>query len=200
MVKEFVFENLMELETPVGFFAVFDGDQKIPFSVEKNCMSIPAEVRDKEEKLIGTIQSNTNYDIVIAASKLEIGKEYIICFSDGVWNYCSSDEHTTCYFTVIDNWAIGIGAYDPNDQSKDDQTWEYSEKKGYLKQRFLQPPPYYDESEFRRYTVEPLDDSRGYKFKIFDREFDYVWFEVAWIEINEFPIDKYESALGLWLC
>lgn len=200
MKNEYIYKHIQELTTPVGFFAVYDGDKKIPFSVVRNGMDLPYEVYENDGAVVGTIHTETNYQMVIETKDLQIGKEYIIRFSCGKWEYCDSDEHTTCYCTVIDNWVVGIGAYDPNDYEKDEQRWAYSKKRGYLERGFCQSPPTYDESNFEKYTVEELDNLQGYKFKLFDYRSEYVWFEVAWLQAKDYPIVEYEGALGLWLC
>ena len=199
MEKEYIYKNICELTTPVGFFAVYDGDKRIPFSVARNIIDAHYEVYDKNS-VVGTIHTETNYQIVIESKGLQIGKEYIVKFSSGNWAYCDSDEHTTCFSAVIGDWIIGIGAFDPNDYWKDEQMWEYSKTQGFWERGFCQAPPTYDESRFEKYTVEELDDLRGYKFRLFDFNSEYVWFEVAWLQVKDYPSIEYEGALGLWLC
>lgn len=200
MSEEYIYQDITELKTPVGSFRVFSNEDNIPFSVEKNGFDLPSGIYDENNNVIGTIHTETNYSIVIPASRLELGKEYTISFDKGNWEYCDSDEHTICFNTVIDEWAVGIGAYDPNDQEKDRQAWEYSEQMGFLKQNFIQEPPEYDETDFIRYTTEALDECNGFKFKLFDYTADKIYFDVAWIKIEEYPTIEYEGALGFWLC
>ena len=200
MSEIYKYQEITELTTPVGTFRVFSDEEKIPFSVNKNYFDIPYSVYDKNNNVIGTIHTETNFTIEISTSQLRIGKEYTISFDNGKWEYCESDEHTTCFNTVIDNWAVGIGAYDPNDQEKDNQAWNYSEKMGFLKQKYVMEPPEYNETNFTRHSVYSLDDCNGYKFKLYDYSQDKVTFEVAWVKIEEFPAIEYEGALGFWLC
>ena len=200
MEKEYIYKHIRELSTPAGIVAVYDGDKKMPFSVVRNCMDIPYEIYGDGGEKIGTIHTETNYQIIIESKKLQIGKEYIIKFSRGKWEYCDSDEHTTCYCTTIGDWVIGIGAYDPCDYWKDEQVWKYSKQQGFLERGFCQEPPIYDERVFEKYTVEELDDLSGYKFKLFDYKSDSIRFEVAWLQVKDYPIIEYESSLGLWLC
>lgn len=200
MEKEYIYKHILELITPVGFFAVYDGDRKIPFSVVRNGMDVPYEVHDNDKNIIGTIHTDTNYQIVLETKDLQIGREFIIKFSHGEWGYCDSDEHTTCYCTTVGDWVIGIGAYDPNDCWKEEQTWEYSRRQGFWESGVCQAPPTYDESQFEKYTVEELDDFSGYKFRLFDYKSDRTRFEVAWLQVKDYPIIEYEGALGLWLC
>lgn len=202
MKAELVFKNITKLQTPVGFFSVSCEDTLIPFSVERNSFDLPSEVYDGN-KVIGTIHTDTNYCIVIDSRKLEIGKEYIVKFfanEDCKWDRCDSDEHTTCFDTIIGEWAVGIGAYDPNDLKKEEQAWDYSERMGFLKQKFVQEPPTYDETTFIEYTVANLKTYDGYRFKVFGYSSDRIYFEVAWIKIDEYPEIEYEGALGYWLC
>ena len=200
MEKEYIYKHIRELNTPAGVVAVYDGDKKMPFSVVRNCMDIPYKIYGDGGEMIGTIHTETNYQIIIKSKELQIGKEYIIKFSCGKWEYCDSDEHTTCYCTTVDDWVIGIGAYDPCDYWKDEQMWKYSKQQGFLERGFCQAPPIYDESHFEKYTVEELDDLSGYKFKLFDYKSDSIRFEVAWLQVKDYPIIECESALGLWLC
>ena len=200
MAKEYIYENITELITPVGFFAVYDGNLKIPFSVVRNTMDVPCDVYDDSGEVVGTIHSENNLQIIIESKDLQIGKEYIIEFSHGQWEYCDSDEHTVCYCTTVNNWVVGIGAYDPCDEQKDEQMWEYSEQKGILDRNSWQKPPSYDESRFEKYTIEALDDFRGFRVRLVDYKAEYILIQVAWLQVAEFPVREYESAMGLWLC
>lgn len=200
MKKEYVYTNIRELITPKGFFAVYDDDKKIPFSVLRNSMDMPCKVYGNHDEVVGTIHTETNYQIVIESKKLQIDKEYIIKFSCGKWEYCDSDEHTTCYCTTVNDWVIGIGTFDPCECWKEEQVWKYSKEKSVLERSFCQAPFSYDERCFEIYTVEALDDYSGYKFKLFDYKSEFIYFEVAWLQAKDYPIIEYENALGLWLC
>lgn len=61
-------------------------------------------------------------------------------------------------------------------------------------------PPNYDESKFREYSVEVLDELNGFEFVPYDKNRDIVRFEVAWIKVEEYPTIEYEGAIGFWLC
>lgn len=193
-------KNIRELRTPVGSFSISAETKNIFFSVIKNPMDIPAEVYDINNTVVGHIQTDHNYQILIDPKQLEIGKEYTFQFTAGNWEFCDSDEHSVCYITTINQWMVGVGAFDPNSQRKMDQTELYSERKGFLEIGLLQQPPVYDESGFTEYTVEPLRDLRGFRFKLFDKSFDYVRFEVAWVLMDSYPTIEYFGALGFWLC
>lgn len=194
------FQNTQELGTPVGSFSVFCGEKRMPFSVTMSKSSIPVEVIDSDGVFVGLISPDSICEVLIDAQDLEGGKEYVIMFSSGKWDYCDSDEHTTCYCTHIGDWIVGIGAYDPNDEEKEDQARRYSGEQGYLQRGALQDPPFFDEKSFKKYTVEALSDLQGYKFKVYDKDFDYVRFDVAWVRVKDFPVDAYTEALGIWLC
>ena len=123
---EFLFKDIESLQTPVGEFIVTDGEKRIRFSVvNRSCIPYDFDLPDN-----GEIQTETSYDIVIDTSILEIGKKYKIMFTAGKWNYCESDEHTDCYYSIISDWAVGIGGYDPNNYEKYVQARNYSEQTG----------------------------------------------------------------------
>ncbi|MCR5725980.1 MAG: hypothetical protein K6G24_00800 [Lachnospiraceae bacterium] len=200
MDHDWIFKDIDELVTPVGAFRVLDGGRRVPFSVVKNPFDYPSEVYDKARNVIGTITSDTNYRIVIPISRLEIGKDYMVRFSAGEWRSNCSGEHTTCACTVIGDWVVGIGAYDWNDDEKEEQCWKYSAQKGYLDKGFVKEPPEYDESDFAKYSVFVMDDYNGYLIRLYDKTEKYVYIEVAWVKIERYSADEYEGALGVWLC
>ena len=199
----FIYKGIDALQTPVGCFTVSNGNERIRFSVARNCYDMPYGVYDHaSQTVIGKIHTDTNYHILIDTSKLNIGTTYTVAFSSGIWGYCDSDEHTACYSTIIGNWAVGIGAYDPNDEEKLDQALKYSEKTGLLKKnRIIEYPDQFDESLFTSHTIEFSPDLRGFEFKILDKSLAEISFEVAWIQIkDDYASDFYISALGFWLC
>lgn len=199
-MDETIFNNIKKLSTPVGFFSVYSGNENISFSVINNEFNIPYEVYNDNENLIGSISTNTNYEIKIETSKLKIGEEYRIQFSNGKFKYCDSDEHTSCYDAVIDGWVVGIGAYDPNDEEKFEQAFCYSKIKGYLEENYIRTLDKYDETSFTKYTTEVCDDLNGFTFRIFDYSREFIFFSVAWVKVEEFQMIDYEEAIGLWLC
>lgn len=201
-MDDLIFENIVKLQTPVGFFNVMSGNDIIPFFVKRNGLDFPLELMDENNNVIGIISTETNYCMMIDVNRLQIGEDYTVRFfadTDCKWEHCDSDDYTTCYNTIIDEWVVGIGAFDPNSQEKDDQAWEYSEKMGFLKENFLQNTPAFDETNFVQYIVEALDTRDGFRFRIFDYSREKIYFEVAWIKIEEYPSINYEDALGLWL-
>lgn len=201
MEESIIFKNIDKLYTPVGEFVVeSENGERISFCVRNNLFDIPYEVGDNASQVTGIINTDTNYCIVIEADKLQVGIKYRIYFTAGNWEFCDSDEHTNCYNTVIDDWVVGIGAYDPNDEEKENQARDYSKKMGYLERGFVKMPSKYDESNFRAYSVEVLNELNGFEFILFDKSKDSVVFETAWIKVEKYPTIEYERALGLWLC
>lgn len=203
MDDRYIYFNIYALITPVGEFTVtrLSDRKKVSFSVLENRFNYTHKVLNENNDIIGTINSDTNYQIEISTQNLEIGVEYMISFSSGKWEFLDSDEHTDCYSTFINGWVVGIGAYDPNDQEKFDQSWEYSKQKGYLDKHIIIEPPKFDETKFISHTLDALETLNGYRFKILDKsEGGIIVFEVAWIEAKLFGKDEYETALSLWLC
>ncbi|MDE6501418.1 MAG: hypothetical protein K2L10_04990 [Ruminococcus sp.] len=183
---EYIFYNIKDLITPVGNFSVYYEDKKIPFSVIRNNFDIP----------YGEINISDTYYILISTSDLEIGSVYRVVFSCGEWEFEASDEHTYCYCSVIENWAVGIGAYDPNDDEKIAQIFQYSKLNSF---NTLRCPDKYDESKFISHIIEPLPENNGYSFRMLDKSQEDIQFPVAWIEINEYSAETYKNALGFWL-
>ena len=183
---EYIFRDIEELTTPVGNFSVYCVDKKIPFSVIRNNFDIPYY----------EINISNTYYILINTSVLEIGSVYKVVFSCGEWEFEDSDEHTTCYCSVIENWAVGIGAYDPNDDEETAQIFQYSKLNGFHN---LKQPDKYDESKFISHIIETLPEQNGYSFRLIDKSWEYIKFPVAWIKIKEYSAETYRRALGFWL-
>jgi len=74
---DYVFNNVDNLVTPIGFFSLLNEDNnKMLFSVKNNEFNTPYSIYDTDLKtVVGTIEANTNYEIVIDAATLEIGKK-----------------------------------------------------------------------------------------------------------------------------
>lgn len=184
-MDELIFQNIEELITPIGSFTVTEGEKKIPFSVSKNQFDLPYEVYGKDNKsVIATIQTQTNYDIIINVSDLEIGHSYKLAFSEKMV-FCDSDEHTEALSITKDNWSVGLGMYDPND--------------GVINSMWPASKAEIDESVFVRYSIEASPGSTGYIFKLLDKSFPRIYFPVAWVKNEGLPPIEYESALGYWL-
>ena len=192
MKNEIIYSNITELTTPVGSFRVSsDSGEVLPFSVVRNPWDHPTEVCDENGNVIGQIETKTDYQILIDADSLEIGKTYKIIFSSGQWQFCDADEHTVCFHSIIGKYAVGIGAYDPNDEEKFDQM---------CKLGLCREPDEYDESKFTGYTVYSTETLNGFSFKKFDDSIEKITFLAVWISMDGYSPTEYENALGLWLC
>lgn len=200
MENKYICSNIDTLITPVGEFTItrLSDEKKIAFSVLKNVFHYPYDVLGKSNALIGTIDVDTDYEIEIPAQNLEIGEEYMISFSNGKWEYLDSDEHTDCYSTFLNGWVIGIGAYDPNDEEKQNQSWEYSKQKGYLDKNIIHEPSQFNETKFVSHVLNVLDTRNGYRFRMLEKY--TVSFLVSWIKVTQFEKYEYDNALSLWLC
>ena len=90
-------------------------------------------------------------------------------------NFCCSDEHTESITNTIENWSVGIGSYDVNDD-------------------------YFHQDELHKgYDVWRSEDNLGFSFVLLDRTTDKITFLVAWIENEESSNVDYEDVLGFWL-
>lgn len=78
------------------------------------------------------------------------------------------------------------------------QAYDYSEKKGVLKYKFIEMPPKYDESKFIGYDVEMMDDCSGFQFHMITNHFSEITFTVAWIKSEPGYEDEYEGAVQFW--
>ena len=162
---KYICENISSLPCPVGEFTVCHGIQKIPFSIRKNDYNVPYD----------NISTETNYALDIDTKCLEIGKKYNVVFSEGGLNYCGSDEHTESITNTIENWSVGLGSYNMND--------DY----------FRQNEPH------KGYDVWCSEDGLGFSFILLDRTIEKITFPVAWIENQQSSNVDYESVLNFWL-
>ena len=185
-MEKYIYTDITELVCQIGKFSVNYENTKIPFSVRKNSYNVPYY----------DITTETNYALDIDTNLLEINKQYDIVFSEGGLHFRGSDEHTESIVTTIENWSIGIGAYNPNDDEEIEQAILYTGKdKGYI-----QYPPVFDETRFVRYTVSSASESSGgFEFKLLDYSYPEIVFNVAWIKNNTYDKDTYEDALDFWL-
>ena len=196
MKKSGKYNDINSFITPVGEFVVqSETGEFIDFSVKRYA--------DEREVDIGedmyTIHTDNHYILKINIDNLQIGTKYKIYFSEGKWEYCDGDEHTVCYSTVIDDWVVGIGAFDPTDEEKIDQAWAYSKENGWLDKHMMLYPPHFDESKFKAYSVSGLEELNGFEFVVYDKSRDTVVFGVAWVKKEDYPLAAYNYALGLWL-
>ena len=152
------------LQTPCGDIIIEDDrGNRIPFGIERNGFDCSYDIMNgiAPQRPVNT---DTNYLIVIDASVLQLGCEYKIFLVGTKLNYGDSDERTECVSGCSNGYCIALGCYSPNDDEKMKQAYDYSEKKGVLKYKFIEMPPKYDESKFIGYDVEMMDDCSGFQF------------------------------------
>ena len=80
-MEKYIYEDVTELKTPVGYFFVTDGKVKIPFSIRKSTINVPYQIYDNNNQVIDEINIETNYDLVIDVNKIKLGCYYYISFS-----------------------------------------------------------------------------------------------------------------------
>lgn len=196
---DFVYRDIDVLSTPCGEITVVDeNDQRCRFSVEKSSYTPDYELfyGTENEKSINT---DTNYLLCVPADDLVLKHTYRICLTGTALHYGDSDEHTEAVSGTANGYSIAIGAYDPNDDEKINQAYEYSSAQGYLAQKMLVSPPEYDESSFEQYDVEMLEDCSGFSFRLLERSVKEIHFRVAWVKHNEnADFSEYEAAVELW--
>ena len=186
------------LKTPCGDILVVDeNDKKIPFYLKKNTFDCPYEFENAAGKT-ETINTETNYSLVIDVASLKYKTIYRIYMPNTKLDFGDSDERTECVSGCSNGYCIAIGAHLPNDDEKMEQAYDYSEKMGFLKQRFIQDPPSFDESKFTKYDAEMLDDKSGFSFRLIDDKCSEIVFEVAWIEAQKGEEIHYEGAVQFW--
>lgn len=186
------------LKTPCGDILVVDENNTyIPFHIRKNTFDCSYDFENAAGKT-EVINTDTNYSLVIETASLKYGTYYRIYMPDTKLEYGDSDERTECVSGCINGYCIAIGAYSPNDDEKMEQAYDYSEKMGYLKQRFIQDPPSFDESKFTKYDVEMLNDKSGFLFHLIDDKCSEIVFKVAWISSQVGEEIHYEGAVQFW--
>lgn len=195
-LEKYIYKNITELETPVGYFFVTDEKIRIPFSIRKNTFDAPYQIYGDNRQVIEELNTETNYDLIIDINNLKIGCYYYIGFSNGTFHFGGSDEHTESVVLTTERWSVGIGSYNPNDDEELEQAIFYTGKDtGYI-----QYPPAFDETKFVRYTVSSANEStEGFNFKLLDYSYPEIVFKVAWIENAKYDKELYEDALDFWL-
>jgi len=199
-MKEFLFQNISELSSPVGAFVVSDGIRYIPFSIKKNGFNQPYEIYDSNNKsIVATLTTDTNYTLVIDMKDLKIGQSYKISCSSVKLERFDSDECTEAMTATLNGWSVGIGMHNPNEEEELRQAIFYSKTMKHDLAKVIVAPPSYDETKMRGYYIEQSSDSTGYTFKVLDTSLDYIYFEIAWIKNVSLPALEYEAAISFWL-
>ncbi|MBE7050936.1 MAG: hypothetical protein E7394_09290 [Ruminococcaceae bacterium] len=195
-METYIYKNITELKTPVGYFYVSDGKENIPFSIRKNTFDVPYHIYNDDNHIIGELNTETNYDLVLDVNILKTDCYYHVAFSNGMFYFGGSDEHTESIVATVDKWSIGIGSYNPNDDEELEQAIFYTGKE----KGCIQYPPTFDETKFVRYIVSSASESTGgFEFKLLDYSYPEIVFKVAWIENNKYDKETYEDALDFWL-
>lgn len=194
-----VYRDIDVLTTPCGQISVVDEKGcKYRFSVRKNPYSPDYHLfygTDNEK----TVNTDTNYFLCVHTDDLVLKQIYRICLTGRILHYGDSDEHTEAVSGTSNGYSIAIGAYDPNDDEKVRQAYEYSSVQGCLPKNMIVRPPQYDESRFERYDVEMLEDHSGFSFRLLDCSVKEIVFRVAWVKHNEgVASSEYEAAVELW--
>ncbi len=195
---DWVYRDIDVLPTPCGQISVIDeNDRKYRFSVEKTSYSPDYHLfyGTENEK---TINTDTNYYLRVHTDDLVLKHTYKIFLTGSVLHYGDSDEHTEAVSGTANGYSIAIGAYDPNDDEKIRQAFEYSSVQGRLPQNMLVQPPRYDESCFGEYDVEMLEDYSGFSFRLLERSVKEIVFRVAWVKNDYTAPSEYEAAVELW--
>ena len=186
------------LETPCGTVFITDEDgTRIPFSLRKNTFNCDYDF-ESATGVNKVINTDTNYDIVVSSSLLQLRKEYRIVLEGIVLEYGSSDERTVCVSGKANGCCIALGAYLPNDDERMDQAYAYSEKMGFLANRVIQDPPEFDESKFVQYDADMLDDYSGFRFHLIDYTREEIVFPIAWIKSEPDDELHYQCAAEFW--
>ena len=194
-----IFQDIVALSTPAGNISIRSGEQKIPFSVKKHTFNVPYAVCGADNKVLATLSTETNYDLVIATEQLETAVEYQLVFDGGTLKKNGGDEHTISLTGTFGGHAIGIGAYNPNEEEELAQAFAYSQKQGYLEQGVVRMPPVFDESKFRKYVVAASDGMDGYRFRLLERTENQISFSVAWIVNPGIDPAECETAIDFWI-
>ena len=186
--------------TPIGEVFVSDGTSLISFMVDKNNCDKMLDVYDENGKPTGRkIHTETNYQIAIKTSDLEIGKTYKIIFSGGKLEFSDSDEGTEGLSITKEGWTFGMGMFNPNEDEEFEQRIRYSKKLGNGEYGNSIPRFEYYESKFRNYIIESSDDKSGYTFKLLDRDKIDIIFKIAWIEHKDIDPIRCDDAISFWI-
>ena len=100
-MENYIYENITELKTPVGYFFVSDGNVNIPFSIRKNTFNVPYQIYDNNQQVIGELNAEKNFSLIIDVNNLKLGCYYNIGFSNGTFSIGGSDEHTESIILTI---------------------------------------------------------------------------------------------------
>jgi len=201
MDEKTIMTSVLELNTPVGFITVECFGKKVPFDIVNGAFSSEYNIyNESNANIVAHITAEANYQIRICRSTLKKGAQYTVRFHNGQFQYNGGDEHTISLTGTFGEYALGIGAYDPNDDEKMRQSLNYSDKKGYLAKGIIFDAKSYDTSDFTDYHLDVLDDMSGFTFATIDNgTCNYIYFPTAWIRTGKYDVATYESAVDFWI-
>jgi len=186
------------LQTPCGKVYIIDEcGVRIPFTLRKNTYDCEYDCEDEAGKT-KIISTDTNYNIVVDVSSLQLKKEYKVMFEGATLEFGGSDERAVCISGKANGYCIALGSHLPNDDERMEQAYEYSKKMGYLEHRTIQDPPEFDESKFVQYDADILDDYSGFRFHLVDFSRKEILFPIAWIKSEPEYEQHFQSAVEFW--
>lgn len=195
MQNQRIYSNIIEMVSPIGVFIITCNKRtKIPFHVER-VIDYTYPLFDNEGIQYGALENKDIYNILIPVNTLILGEEYEITFTGNPLENTISGERTYGKMGVIDNYVIGISAYDPNDDEKSNQDYQYSRDKGFLDRNIIVPKEKYNKTYFIQYELKD-DCINGFRFELLDYSREYIYFTVAWLK-NDNP--SAEDAIEYWI-
>lgn len=195
---EWIYRQINRLSTPCGEISVVDGQgRKCRFSVRNNPYQTDYRLfcGTGRERVLHT---ETNFLLCVPASELRLGETCQVRLTGTRLGFGGSDEHTEAVSGSANGCSIAIGAYDPNDDEKQRQAYEYSQQQGFLARRMILPPPQYDKSRFVGYEVDMLEDYSGFRFRRLEKTVQEICFTVAWVACEPEHCTEYEAAVEFW--
>lgn len=191
-------KQMDSLKTPCGTVFITDEDgTRISFSLRKNIFDCDYAF-ESATGTVKTVNTETNYCIVVSASLLQLKKEYKIVLEGITLEFGSSDEQTVCVSGKGNGYCIALGTYLPNDDERMNQAYAYSKQIGLLSNRVIQDPPKFDESKFVQYDADVLDDYSGFRFHLIDQTREEIVFPIAWMKSEPDDELHYQSAVEFW--
>lgn len=172
--------DLTALETPAGTITVDWAGKHIPFSVGPNPYSPPCEGMTPADNVV----------IYIHTIRLP-NEEVRLRFSGCRLTPDAGDDGTLAVTGIADGWAVGLGAFDPNDRAKMEQCLARGQREG----EFI-----YDARNFREYTVDVSPEGDGFTFRLLtDRRGDILCFKAAWLPLGDRSAADCTAAVDFWV-
>lgn len=195
MQNQRIYSDVVDFMSPIGSFVITcNKSTRIPFHIERITEYIYPLFSDEGIEY-GELENSDLYNILIPVSTLVLGKDYEIVFTGKPLENTVSGERTYGKMGVIDNYVIGISAYDPNDDEKSNQDYQYSRDKGFLDRNIIVPKEKYNKTYSIQYELKD-DCINGFRFELLDYSREYIYFSVAWLK-NDNP--SAEDAIEYWI-